>query len=125
MSRWDRGSAIITRIHILGFESVLNVSHGKKIQHWKRGFRDLIQKESSRLRSLAISSVTPDPLFPSQEIDESNEPEVSPNPLSITWPPSLENCPGYLSSLEKQEGQENGEIQVSDVCVAVKAFEVK
>jgi hypothetical protein len=104
-----RGTTVITRICISGFTPVLNVSEGKRIENWKCGLRDQIIRESSRLRSHAMAKCTQH-LFPSSTaIDQSSECEVPLNPLEITWPPSLENCDGYLSSLEKKEDQEESE----------------
>jgi hypothetical protein len=115
----------ITRIHIFGFRPVLCVSDGKKIQNWKNGLRSQVIMESSRLRSLATERFTLKTFLPSQAIVGSNEPEVSPNALPITWPPSLENYHGYLSSLEAQANEQDGEISVSDSWFAVEKPEIK
>jgi hypothetical protein len=116
---------MITQIHISGFAPVLCVPDGKKIQNWTNGLRRQVIMESSRLRSLARTKFALNTVVPSQEILKSNEPEVAPNPLAVTWPPALENCDGYLPSLEKRADQEDGEITISDFCVSVEASEVK
>jgi hypothetical protein len=80
-----RGSSVIKKIVIKGFESPLIVENGKHIKNWTEGLRERVMQEASNLTKVAKQSVQQSLSLASNAFSEAfPEIEESDNQLA-TW----------------------------------------